>query len=203
MDQDELRAAFLFQSRACAAFGSPFYARLLATAAERLDSGFRALFAPWEGCSEATLIGHAVALRFVGSLHDIVLEHADAELVAAFPPAAGDGAAAWPAVLGAGRRHSERITRFMAHEPQTNAVRRSACLLAGFLLIDAETGLPLRRLELGASAGRLADDGTGCSPMSTRTAPGSTGPQRSLAAARAPRRRRGRSPMREATSQRK
>ena len=32
----------------------------------------------------------------------------------------------------------------MAHEPQTNEVRRSACLLPGFLTIAAETGLPLR-----------------------------------------------------------
>jgi hypothetical protein len=41
----------------------------------------------------------------------------------------------------------------MAHEPQTNEVRRSACLLPGFLSIAAETGLPLACLELGASAG--------------------------------------------------
>jgi hypothetical protein len=41
----------------------------------------------------------------------------------------------------------------MAHEPQTNEVRRSACLLPGFLTLARETGLPLRTLELGASAG--------------------------------------------------
>ena len=41
----------------------------------------------------------------------------------------------------------------MAHEPQTNEVRRSACLLPGFLVIARETGMPLACLELGASAG--------------------------------------------------
>jgi hypothetical protein len=41
----------------------------------------------------------------------------------------------------------------MAHEPQTNEVRRSACLLPGFLTIAATTGLPLACFELGASAG--------------------------------------------------
>jgi hypothetical protein len=41
----------------------------------------------------------------------------------------------------------------MRHEPQTNEVRRSAVLLPGFLTVAAETGLPLRILELGASAG--------------------------------------------------
>jgi hypothetical protein len=46
-----------------------------------------------------------------------------------------------------------RIADFMSHEPQTNEVRRSAVLLPGFLTIAAETGLPLRILELGASAG--------------------------------------------------
>ena len=47
----------------------------------------------------------------------------------------------------------ERFAAFMAHEPQTNEVRRSACLLPGFLTVAAETGLPLACLELGASAG--------------------------------------------------
>src|SRR5581483_7316230 len=36
---------------------------------------------------------------------------------------------------------------------QTNDVGRAAALLPGFLLVARETGLPLRLLELGASAG--------------------------------------------------
>jgi hypothetical protein len=47
----------------------------------------------------------------------------------------------------------ERFAGFMSHEPQTNEVRRSACLLPGFLTLAAETGLPLRIFEIGASAG--------------------------------------------------
>jgi hypothetical protein len=41
----------------------------------------------------------------------------------------------------------------MSHEPQTNEVRRSACLLPGFLTVAAMWGLPLRIFEIGASAG--------------------------------------------------
>jgi hypothetical protein len=41
----------------------------------------------------------------------------------------------------------------LGHEPQTNEVRRSACLLPGFLTVARETGRPLRVFEVGASAG--------------------------------------------------
>ena len=52
-------------------------------------------------------------------------------------------------------RYPERFVEFvyMDHEPQTNEVRRSACLIGGFLTIARESGLPLRCFEVGASAG--------------------------------------------------
>jgi hypothetical protein len=49
--------------------------------------------------------------------------------------------------------YPRRFVDFMDHEPQTNEVRRSACLIGGFLTIAQETGLPLRCFEIGASAG--------------------------------------------------
>ncbi|CAN5234166.1 hypothetical protein BH10PSE13_BH10PSE13_01350 [soil metagenome] len=49
--------------------------------------------------------------------------------------------------------HADQVALMLMHEPQTNEVRRSACLLGGFLTIGRETGLPLRCFELGASAG--------------------------------------------------
>ncbi|HLY79475.1 MAG TPA: DUF2332 domain-containing protein, partial [Caulobacteraceae bacterium] len=73
-------------------------------------------------------------------------------LAAAFPPTS-DADAAWEAARAAIERDPARFAAFMAHEPQTNEVRRSACLLPGFLTIAAETSLPLACLELGASAG--------------------------------------------------
>ena len=50
-------------------------------------------------------------------------------------------------------RHEAFIGRFLRSPPQTNEVGRSAVLLGGFLRVAAATGLPLRLLEIGASAG--------------------------------------------------
>src|SRR5258708_21777209 len=41
----------------------------------------------------------------------------------------------------------------MIPEPQTNEVRRSLCLVGGFLEIGKATGLPMRCFEIAASAG--------------------------------------------------
>jgi hypothetical protein len=85
-------------------------------------------------------------------LHDLALSGDDLAVTAAFPPVS-DANAAWDSVRAAIQRDPARFAAFMSHEPQTNEVRRSACLLPGFLTIAAETGLPLACLELGASAG--------------------------------------------------
>jgi hypothetical protein len=151
MSDDPLVRVFETQASICAAFGSAFYAGLSRRIAE--DPGpIRALFAPWDGCSFEDLMGPAVSLRFLGAAHDLALSGEDPALSAAFPPAT-DAGAAWTMVKTAVRRDPGRLAAFMAHEPQTNEVRRSACLLPGFLTIAAETGLPLACLELGASAG--------------------------------------------------
>jgi hypothetical protein len=97
----------------------------------------------------------AVSLRLLGGLHDLVLSGAAPTLAADYPGEGrpGDAGAAWPSALAAMDRHGERLVRFMAHEPQTNEVSRSACLLGGFLTVAEETGLALRCFEVGASAG--------------------------------------------------
>jgi hypothetical protein len=148
---DPLVQVFETQAAICASFGSPFYAGLSRLIAGDIEP-IRALFAPWAGFSFEALMGPAVSLRFLGATHDLALSGEDAALTAAFPPAT-DAAAAWVATKAAVRRDPRRFAAFMAHEPQTNEVRRSACLLPGFLTVTAETGLPLACLELGASAG--------------------------------------------------
>jgi hypothetical protein len=139
------------QAQVCASFGSPFYAALLGEAAGDLDE-LRSLFAPWEGQRFDELMGAAVALRFLGAVHDIALSGDDLALAAGFPPTS-DADAAWDAARAAIERDPARFAAFMTHEPQTNEVRRSACMLPGFLTVAAETKLPLACLELGASAG--------------------------------------------------
>ncbi len=153
MSNDPILQALAVQSRVCASFGSAFYGGLLERAAADLTADARALFAPWSDQSDAAVVDAAVALRFLGALHDLALSGDDAALTAAFPPSATDPGDAWRAACRAIAAHGPRLSAFMAHEPQTNEVRRSACLLPGFLTIAALTGLPLACLELGASAG--------------------------------------------------
>jgi hypothetical protein len=148
---EPLERMFRAQAEIFAAFGSPFYAALAGRVVGDLDD-IRALFAPWDGQTFEDLMGAAVSLRFLGALHDLALSGEDLALSAAFPPTS-DADAAWDAARAAIACDPGRVEAFIAHEPQTNEVRRSACLLPGFLTVAAETGLPLACLELGASAG--------------------------------------------------
>ena len=152
MTDDPLARNFETQSEVCAQFGSAFYGELARLIAGDLEGCVRALFAPWEGQSFEDQMAAAVTLRFLGAIHDLALSGDDPALTAAFPPD-GDADAAWAAAKAAIGRDPARFAAFMAHEPQTNEVRRSAGLLPGFLTIAQATGLPLACLELGASAG--------------------------------------------------
>jgi len=149
--------ALELQAGACAALGSRFSASLLERAAADAAAGgpTATLFSPWEGVDVRSLFSDAVALRWLGGLHDLALSGEAPELSAAYPGAdrPGDADKAWPAILAATAAHGARLAAFMTHEPQTNEVLRSACLLPGFLAVAEATGLPLRALELGASAG--------------------------------------------------
>jgi len=156
-DDDPLIRALNFQAAACAAMGSPFSGAILeaASADAARDGPTRNLFAPWKEASTRTLIADAASLRLLGALHDLALSGEAAALTRAYPSAErpGDPRAAWAAALQAMADHAPRLTAFMVHEPQTNEARRSVCLLGGFLAVAGETGLPLRCLEIGASAG--------------------------------------------------
>ncbi|MGI9169466.1 MAG: DUF2332 domain-containing protein, partial [Caulobacteraceae bacterium] len=156
-DDDSLIRALTFQATACAAMGSPFSGALLGAAAADVASGgpSRGLFAPWAGAKARALVADAVPLRLLGALHDLALGEEAPALTDAYPSAErpGDPAPAWTAALEAMADRKTSLAAFMAHEPQTNEVRRSACLLGGFLRIADRTALPLRCFELGASAG--------------------------------------------------
>lgn len=149
--------AFDLQAGACAAFGSPFSAALIERAARDIEAGgaLPPLLEPWAGLSTRALISEAVPVRWLGCAHDVVLSGEAPEMAAAYPApgAPGDPDVAWSALRRLMETRPERFADFMSHEPQTNEVRRSACLLPGFLTIAQETGLPMRLFEIGASAG--------------------------------------------------
>lgn len=152
---DRVRRSFLRQAEACARLGSPFTARLCRLAAERLDAGASpvdAMLLGWSG--DPTAAGDAVALRFAGALHALVLA-GDAALSAAWPPHhdATDDGRLWRAVRTATRRHEAALLNTLESPPQTNEVRRSSALAAGLLVLARLVPLPVVLSEVGASAG--------------------------------------------------
>jgi hypothetical protein len=153
-DPREVVAGWLrFQAQGCAELGSPFYADLLESAASDLgESGpVSDVLAGFEHEPESS----ALALRFMGAVHRLVLQDRLPRLTAHYPSVGGDGdaAMAWPLFRDALTEHRAEIRRLMGRGCQTNEVGRCAALLGGFLEVARRTRLPLRILEIGASAG--------------------------------------------------
>jgi hypothetical protein len=151
----EVAERFRWQAGWCGKLGSPLYRDLLDHAAADIERGGPV----WEvlagdtGDRDGVLPG-AQALRLMGAVHRLVLDGRAPELAAFYPSAGG--------VVAAGVRRSFRdllehrraeVAPLVAHPVQTNEPGRSAALLGGFLEVAEQTGLPLRLLEVGASAG--------------------------------------------------
>ena len=100
--------------------------------------------------------GSALALRFMGAVHRLVLEGRAPGLAAHYPSAGGrpDEKAA-RALLETVEDLRDDIRASLDRPVQTNEVGRAAGLIGGFLTVAQRTGLPLRILEIGASAGLL------------------------------------------------
>jgi len=152
-DSPAVLQALEFQARACRAGGSPLNAVILEKAAEDwIAAGpVRDLMAPWADGDLKAQFDAASPLRLIGALHELALSGDDPALSAAYQLLDAD--AIWTAARPAMIAHHQRLAAFMGHEPQTNEVRRSICLVGGFLEVAAATGLPLRCFEIAASAG--------------------------------------------------
>ena len=137
----------------CQELGSPFYATLLDCAAEDMERGsaVAAVLSPFADEPGTS----ALALRFMAAVHRLVLDDTLPELARHYPSTGGDGdaQAAWPLFERALVAHHARLRELVARGCQTNEPGRSAALLGGFLEVAHRTGLRLRILELGASAG--------------------------------------------------
>jgi hypothetical protein len=134
---------------------SPLYSTLLRQAAEDVRAG---------GVCSAVLHDHhddppdsALALRFLGAIHRLVLQKKAPQLAACYPSAGGDSECdeLWPAFRAVVRQHTAILRELVRRPVQTNEVGRCAALLGGFLEVVRRTGLPLRLLEVGAAGGLI------------------------------------------------
>jgi hypothetical protein len=147
-------AAFAFQAQACALMGSPLTALLLRGMIADYKAGgiVHAMLSGWETRNPKDAV---LSLRMVGGLHYLVLAGRAPALAAYYPSAGGtfreDGL--WDAAEAVLHAEGPFFETFLRNTPQTNEVRRTAVLVGGFLTVAKETGLMLRCLEVGASAG--------------------------------------------------
>lgn len=138
-----------WQADACRMIGSPLYAALLERAAADVEA---------RGPVWGVLRGHesdprfsVLGLRLLGTVNRIVITGREPELAAAYE--ARDAPRAWERLRDAIERNAVELRPLIDLPVQTNEVGRCNALLFGFLTVAAETGLPLRLLEVGASAG--------------------------------------------------
>jgi hypothetical protein len=147
--EQAIAAQLQWQADACRMIGSPLYAGLLERAVEDVE----ARGATWE-----ILRGHeddprfsVLGLRLLGAANRLVLTGREPGLAGAYDR--GRVTEAWEQLLDVFRRNVEELRASLEQPVQTNEVGRCAALLFGFLTVAVETGLPLRLLEIGASAG--------------------------------------------------
>jgi hypothetical protein len=143
------------QAEGCGRMGSPLYDVLLRAAAGDLLAG---------GPTARVLDGHledpgpsALALRMLGGVHALALSGRAPGLARFYSSVAGPhtpppqkAVAEFLAVL---EEHREEIRDWLQRPPQTNEVGRGAALVGGLLHVCAEAPLPVRLVEVGASAG--------------------------------------------------
>lgn len=143
------------QAGDCERLGSPLYGGLLERVAADLEAGGPS----WEilGGREHPA-GSVPSLRLMGAVHRLALEGRAPALARCYdasrqPRAEVAAADVWPVLRGTLEDHRDELRRRVEDPVQTNEVGRSGALLGGFLVAARDTGLPLRALELGASAG--------------------------------------------------
>ena len=132
---------------------SPFYARLTRLMAADVDAGGPC----WELLGPYALEPSTeyYPLRALAGVHRMALDGSAPDLRSHYPSVGGDGdvEAAWPAVRDALAAHAPDVLADLRHPLQTNETSRCGALAGGFHVIAGRASLPVRALELGASAG--------------------------------------------------
>jgi hypothetical protein len=153
---EDSKASLRFQRDGAAT--SPMYRHLLALTLEDVERDGPCADVLGNAPAGVNPIFEAMPLRFLGGLHRIVLEGRAPDLGACYPSAGGRFDPDHPGdldqrFLAAVEEHHDELVVSLTRGLQTNEVGRCSALLLGFLAVASETGLPLRVLEVGASAG--------------------------------------------------
>jgi hypothetical protein len=145
----EIAGQLRWQAEMCGKIGSPLYAGLLERAAEDVEAG---------GPVAEPLRGHendpqlsVLGLRLMGAVNRLVLAGRESALADAYGDR--DPARAWEELRDVVSRNGSELHDLVELPVQTNEVGRCNALLFGFMAVAGETGMPLRLLEVGASAG--------------------------------------------------
>ena len=140
------------QAAECRSMGSALTAQLLDGAAGDLEGGTGAV-AALLGPLEDDPPGSVPPLRFAGALHRLVLDRRAPALALHYPSVGGRPGDVWPVARRTVQEHLDELRELVRRPVQTNEVGRSSALLGGLLHVAAQTGLPVRLLEVGASGG--------------------------------------------------
>ena len=148
--------AFERQVGWCEGLGSPFTAAFLDLAVQDLKAGGPSadVVSVW---GDENPVDALVALRFAAGVAALVLrgDARDLELQFPAPGRTLDRKALWGATEPVLHQHKEFLQNYLTFPVQTNETARAGCLLGGFLWAHKHHDLPLRMLEIGASAGLL------------------------------------------------
>ncbi len=131
---------------------SPLYVEIMRGAARDIDS---------KGTTTQLFNGVPVppgsvpALRLLAALHHLVLSGRAPQLATFYPSVGGDDPpeGVWPVALATLEDHADWVTDRLGRTVQTNDPGRACVLYAALLWLTDRYGLPIRLLELGASAG--------------------------------------------------
>jgi hypothetical protein len=151
--RENLSVLFEFQAGECRRLGSGFYGDLCELLARDAEAGGPVVPALGEYANEH--FDRAYHLRLLAALHRMAITGESPELRAHYPSTGGDGdaTAAWPAVAAVLAARPFTLVDALRRPLQTNEVGRAAPLASGFAVVARRTGLPLRLLEVGSSAG--------------------------------------------------
>ena len=131
---------------------SRLYVELMRGAGDDADAGgiVATIFA-----GDPATPGSVPELRLLAALHHLVLSGGAPQLARYFPSAGGDAppAGAWPVAQRTIAEHADVIRELARRTVQTNEPGRCVALYGGLLWLSERHGLPIRLLEIGASAG--------------------------------------------------